>query len=177
MFVLSPDLVVLHALPGFWHPEDLVDELQLAKRVARLWEDGNKNRETKEKMFRRMHRRHVYTSTTDTYARSTWQHFDAHTERNRAQRERRDTVLRNSDGTMAVANGQLRLKPLNVLVHERMAKRPFQKFDEFDIESFVDYGKLHYDNNRFEKSRKQFAGQKTLMKKRRRAAKRAAKRS
>ena len=31
MFVLSSDGVVLHCLPGFWHPEDLAHELRFAR--------------------------------------------------------------------------------------------------------------------------------------------------
>lgn len=174
IFVLSDDLVVLHALPGFWHPDDLARELRFAKQIALLWDDQTKSRETKERMYRRMHRREVYTQSAETYARSRWQHFDAHTERHRGRTQSRDTFLRNSDGTRVEVNGVWQMKPINVLVHERMAKRPFKSWDEFDLEEFVDYGKLHYDNNRgVDRKGKKFAGQTKLMKKREREQRRS----
>ena len=76
LFVIAPDETVLHALPGFWHPEDLARELQFAKVIAKLWADDTKARETKERMYVRMHRREVYQQSPETYARSTWQSFD-----------------------------------------------------------------------------------------------------
>jgi hypothetical protein len=33
------------------------------------------------------------------------------------------------------------------VVHERMAKRPFVPYDQFDMEMFSDYGKLRYDKH------------------------------
>ena len=82
-------------------------------------------------------------------------------------------MLRNDDGTPVVAGGRFRLKPLNVLVHERMARRPFVAWTDFDIESFVDYGRYFYDLNMFQDDkRKKFAGQTALKKKRERAERR-----
>lgn len=171
LVVMTPDLVVLHALPGFWHPEDLARELRFAQQIDLLWGDQGKSRETKERMFKRMHRREVYTQSAETYARSTWQGFDARVEQSRLRTEYRDTVLRDQGGAPVLGdNGMPRMKPINVLVHERMAARPFKTWSEFDIEEFVDYGKLHYDNNRFEKSRREFAGQDALRRKRARNA-------
>ncbi|MCA8941782.1 MAG: hypothetical protein KDB80_04415 [Planctomycetes bacterium] len=171
IFVLSPDLVVLHALPGFWHPDDLARELRFAKRIAKLWEDQGKSVETKTRMYRRMHRREVYTQSPETYARSTWQNFDAHFERHRGQSERRDTFLRDANGEpVTEANGTWRMKPINVLVHERMSRRPFVAWDDFDLDAFVDYGTLHYDNNRgVDRRHREFRGQERLKKQRERA--------
>ena len=39
------------------------------------------------------------------------------------------------------------LQALNVLTHERMAQRPFLKFEDFDFARFIDYGRKFYDNN------------------------------
>lgn len=171
IFVLAPDRTVLHALPGFWHPEDLARELRFAKLVAMLWADRTKTRETKERMLARMHRREVYQQPPETYARSSWQSFDEHAEQRRLSSEIRDTALRNDDGTPFVENGRFRLKPLNVLVHERMARRPFVPWDEFDVESFVDYGRYFYDIN-FADEGRTFAGQAALQRKRERAERR-----
>ena len=142
IFVLSSDLVVLHALPGFWHPEDLARELRFALVVARLWADLDRSRDQKERMYRRLHSAEVARQTDLTLARSRWQPFDVTEERERLGREPRDTFL-------VAEDGRTEPKPINLLVHERMSMRPFLSFEDFDIESFVDYGRKFYDNNRF----------------------------
>src|SRR5687767_15719283 len=52
IFVLSPDLVVLHALPGFWHPEDFAQELRFAEALAAVWADSTLTRAQKDRLFR-----------------------------------------------------------------------------------------------------------------------------
>ena len=146
--MLSPDLVVLHALPGFWHPEDLARELRLAQVLAKLWQDDTKTRAQKDAMFARLQRGALRSHPPVTFARSAWQSFDVHTEVVRASIAPRDTLLLAQDGTIAYsANGRPKMKPINVLVHERMAERPFVPFDEFDVAAFIDYGREFYDNN------------------------------
>jgi len=141
LFVLAPDGTVLHALPGFWHPEDLARELRFAKVAARLWEDDTRTRAQKDRMLVRLHLAEIRRQSPETYARSGWQDFDERTERARAQREARDTVLTNALGEI------IGMKPLNVLAHERVLQQPFVPFTEFDIGRFVDYGTLYYDLN------------------------------
>jgi hypothetical protein len=183
IFILSSDKVVLHALPGFWAPQDLARELQFAKVLHRLWVDDSRTLAEKQDMYRRLQTLEPRNHPVETFARSAWQSFDVHHERGR--QGERDTVLDvvvplmsgNLAGTLRDATamnlqpGQAVMKPLNVLVHERMAARPFVPFDQFDIEQFVDYGRMHYDLNRRHGKGKTFAGQGFLMKKRRIAAK------
>lgn len=140
LFVLSPDLVVLHALPGFWHPDDLAAELDFALVIDRLWQDQGRDRGEKEEMFAKLHRIELRQQSEMTTARSEWQSFDRSRELRRAKKEQRDTVY-------VADNGRLEVKPLNVLMRERMMARPFMPLAEFDIDTFVDYGKKHYDNN------------------------------
>ena len=141
IFVLSPDLVVLHALPGFWHPDDLARELRLGLVLSRLWADQGRTRGEKDNMFARLHAAELARQTDLTTARSAWQHFDASAERRRPDRGSRDTFLVADDG-------RTEPKPINWLVHERMALRPFVPFEDFDVESYVDYGREFYDNNK-----------------------------
>ncbi|MEM7203054.1 MAG: hypothetical protein AAF628_22530 [Planctomycetota bacterium] len=141
LLVLAPDLTVLHALPGFWHPEDLQHELRFALMVDRLWRDEGRSRDAKEAMYRRLLDRHARRSPALTTARSAWQHFDQRHEFRLAKTEPRDTVLRGDDGSV-------RMKPLNQLCYERLASRPLRALDAFGLAGFVDYGLRHYDNNR-----------------------------
>lgn len=167
MFILSPDLVVLHALPGFWHPDDLARELRFAKVLGRLWEDDQRPREEKDDMFRRLQLAELRRQPAETFARSTWQGFDARVENQKLEQDpTRDTFLFDRFGNPLLgAYQQPQMKPINMLVHERMAERPFVAYEDFDIEEFIDYGKLHYDNNHMDNG-KQFPGQMTLMGKR-----------
>ncbi len=139
MFVLSRGGVVVHCLPGFWHPDDLVTELQHAKLLHRLWID-DRQKSGKKKMFARMQLSAIRSHSDLMTARSGWQGFDAANERERLKHGPRDTFY--------MVNGKPKgMKPLNVLIHERMAKRPFVSFKKFDTEEFIDYGRPYYDNN------------------------------
>jgi len=184
IFVLSPDKVVLHALPGFWAPEDLARELRFAKVLYRLWQDDDRTLAEKRDMCRRLQTLEPRNHPVEMYARSAWQGFDAAAEG--SKRGQRDTIL--SVQTPALSGnlaGALRrlsmragaragkvMKPLNLLVHERMAARPFVPFDDFDIEEFVDYGRLSYDLNARHGKGVRFSGQAALKKKRRIVARR-----
>ena len=164
LFVLSPDRVVLHALPGFWHPDDLESELHFALTVDRLWRDSTRSRDDKDAMFARLHRLEAKRQSELTTARSKWQSFDERTELRRISKSGpRDTVEYDEQGNP-------RVKPLNVLMRERMSQLPFVPFAEFDITSFVDYGRKHYDNNQGHDNGKRFTTLERLMAKRQRDA-------
>ena len=70
--VLAADGTVLHVLPGFWHAEDLVDELEFALTLHQLYLDPNRSREGKEQMFAAMHRARLRHLSDATRARSRW---------------------------------------------------------------------------------------------------------
>jgi hypothetical protein len=149
IFVLSPDLTVLHALPGFWHPEDLAQELRFAEVLNRLWQDKSRNRAQKNEMFSRLQLAEYKNHSVATTLRSSWQGFDAKNEQQRREGgKQRDTFLTSADGAVRERRGRPVMKPINQLVHERMAQRPFVKFEDFDIAQFADYGRILYDNNR-----------------------------
>ena len=143
MYMLSPDGVVLHCLPGFWHPEDLAHELRLGRELYRLWKD-KRTKQDKRAMFERLQRVSMRSQSAGMRARSGWQGFDSQNERQRLVMlepgQQRDTFYY-QDGKPE------RLKPLSVVVHERMIERPFLRIDKFDTEAFIDYGRPYYDNN------------------------------
>lgn len=150
IFVLSPDAVVLHALPGFWHPEDLARELDLAKRLYDVWRDERLSLAAKKAKFTRMQLAAAKNQSITTLARSRWQGFDAREEQMRlAKGVARDTLARKSNGKLDKdRHGHPRMKPTIVVAHERMAARPFVPFARFDTARFADYGRIYYDNNR-----------------------------
>ena len=140
LIVMAPDETVLHVLPGFWHPEDLAAELRLGLEIHRLYLDDGISPASKKAMFAALHRSHLRRHLDESSARNGWQGFDQHAEYERMRSEERDTFGIDE-------NGEPELKPIMQIVHERMMARPFEKLADFDMESFVDYGRAYYDNN------------------------------
>lgn len=92
VLMLSPDGIVLHALPGFWHPEDLAREMAFAHELWALWK-SDLTRDAKDAKFAEMQIAAWKTHPTATTMRSRWQGFDAANERDRlACGIERDTV-------------------------------------------------------------------------------------
>jgi hypothetical protein len=144
--VLAADETVLHVLPGFWHPEDLVEELRLARELHALHLDASKQADVKQRLCAAMHQAHARRHGTAAMPRSDWQSFDRAHELQRAQWQLANEVTLR-DTVVQDAVGDLSLKTIPEIVHERLAAQPFRRFDEFDMNAFVDYGRAHYDNN------------------------------
>lgn len=144
IMVMSPGGVVLHALPGFWHPDDLATELEFSKTLHRLWSDPKRSKADKKRMASMMQLAALRTHSKAMFERSKWQGFDIQKEMEwQSNGVERDTFATDDQGNPTVA-----MKPLNVLVHERMAQRPFLTYWRFDVAEFADYGLDFYDNNR-----------------------------
>ena len=146
MLVLAPDETVLLALPGFWHAADLLPELRLGLELHRLYGDDRIDDKRRLQLFGALHRAHLAQHGAAAALRGDWQDFDEHHETWRAQDGPRDTVD-------SVVDGQMKLKPIPQLVHERLLARPFLPLREFGLEAFVDYGRPFYDNNWGDKGR------------------------
>jgi hypothetical protein len=145
LLVLATDTTIVHALPGFWHPQELAAELRLALDLHRLHHDDRRSPSARLAMFRALHESAARDEAT---TRDGWQSFDRSTELMRASEQPRDTVLCDAAGKPALGtNGQMQLKPIRRLVHDRLLAQPFPRLAEFDLEAFVDYGRAYYDNN------------------------------
>lgn len=146
--VMAADRTVLHVLPGFWHPEDLRAELDFARTLFHLWLSDDHTHDEKLALFTAMHRARVRSMPAATIARSGWQDFDRWEELQRSHREQRDTLAFDDAGEVALDHDhQPAMKPICLLLHERMASQPFAKLGVFDMEHYVDYGRAFYDNN------------------------------
>lgn len=139
ILVLAADETVVHALPGFWHAEDLCNELRLGLELHRLYCDDERPVEQKQVMLSVMHRAFLRHHGEQEALRGDWQGFDRNHELDRSTREPRDTVTE--------VAGKRELKSIPQIVHERMIARSFRKLRDFDMEQFVDYGRPYYDNN------------------------------
>ncbi|MCK5944941.1 MAG: hypothetical protein KAI24_23335 [Planctomycetes bacterium] len=144
--VLAHDETVLHAMPGFWHASDLIKELTLALEIDRLYGDESVDTGRKQQMFGMLHKSFLRHHGDELERRGQWQGFDRWHEIQRVQTEERDTFFKND-------KGEYELKSVPQVVHDRMIARPFQKLDEFDLETFVDYGRPFYDNNHHDRGK------------------------
>lgn len=158
LVIMTADKVVLHVLPGFWHPEDLVAELRFARQLFGLWQDDKRTPAQKQSMFELLHRAFVERLSPATIARSDWQGFDRAAEAMRLQQGTRDTCVTDSYGRPRKnEHGAPELKPICTLLHERMLAQPFRTQAQFDMDAFVDYGRAFYDNNEGLDQGKRFA--------------------
>jgi hypothetical protein len=140
IFILAQDGTVLTCLPGYWHPEDLAHEIELAKKLNGVWTDASLTLKQKERKFAELHLGHIDEHSRHMVRRSQMQGFDKKFE----QKERlmaSDTILSTSGGK----GGMPVFKTTDVILHERIARQPFRKYQDFDVVAFSDYGRAKYD--------------------------------
>jgi len=155
-FLLSADGTVLHCLPGYWAPQDLVREIEFAGRMDDLWKNPQYSITQKRQMYSNMQLAHIQEHPHVMTARSKMQGFDMkHEAKNRPYTS--DTILNpqlavqllsmdKTDKTIAM-DVKNAFKTTDRLMHERMAARPFLPYSNFDVAAYVDYGRPKYDKN------------------------------
>jgi hypothetical protein len=150
LFILSADGTVLTCLPGFWGPQDLVGELQLAEDLNRVWLDPNLSRTQKDNLFRNLQLRHISQHSPQMVSRSQMQGFDKKYEVQHRLRYSDAIADRNLAAEDLQPGGHApdsAFKTTDVIMHERMANQPFVPYDQFNIASFIEYGRPNYDKN------------------------------
>ena len=151
IFFLSADGTVLSVLPGYWHAEDIYPEMQLAYELNKVWLDKKLSRAQKNQMFYNMQLAHIEQHSPGMVRRSRMQGFDMQYEA--AHRlDTSDTIADRQLAYEAMSEGKRMpppqaFKTTDEIMHERMAVRPFQPYEQFDVASFADYGKPKYDKN------------------------------
>lgn len=155
LFVLAADGTVLHCLPGYWSPHDLVHELEFAGRMNQLWQDTTISQSEKARMFSQLHLAHNREHSAGMVRRSHMQGFDQEYEaKNRLHQS--DTIKDAKAITAAYEDGAMHaparaFKTTDEIMHERMAKRAFVPYERFDVAAFCDYGRPFYDKNEDER--------------------------
>jgi len=143
MFILSSDGTVLHCLPGYWAPLDLVQEIRFALNLDKTWKNDQLSRTSKDRLFKQANLAAVRMVPKDMLERSHLQSFDAKHEEAKAHS---DFKYKAGDYHPAIHLAKHNnLKTTVQVVHERMAQRPYVAYEEFDVEKFSDYGKMRYD--------------------------------
>lgn len=147
LFMLAPDGTVLHCLPGYWAPQDLLREMDLADNLLQVWRDDSLSLEQKQIRFVQLQMEHIGQHPLGEGRRSRMQGFDKKFEARR-RLDTSDTILVRDEAAGATGPGPVSptaFKTTDVLVHERMAKRPFLPYNAFDVAVFSDYGRPKYD--------------------------------
>lgn len=147
VFILAADGTVLTCLPGYWHAQDLANEFGLAEQLNQIWIDPNLSRAEKDAKFRELQLAHLNEHTKAERHRSRMQGFDiqyeiAHRLYNTDVFYDPHAIDPNSKKAPPRA-----VKTTDVIMHERMAQRPFIAYDDFDVAKFSDYGKPFYDKH------------------------------
>ncbi len=150
MFILSSDGTVLECLPGFWCATDLFTEMRFANKLNKIWLDPSLNSTQKDELFKQMNLEHIVEHPPGMVRRSHMQGFDE-----KYEAEHRLTTSDAIADPALISQQMLEpggpglpqeaFKTTDVLMHERMAARPFVPFDHFDVASFVEYGRPRYD--------------------------------
>lgn len=158
LFMLAADGTVLHCLPGYWEADDLIAELKLAEKLNMVWQDSSITPEQKKAMFKKMQLEHLANHSAETKERSHLQGFDAlyiaHNQNNLSDCVKDSTLLASVPGA-AQTKGNKKEEGLHIpaeafkttdeIMHERMAKRAFMSYENFDTAAFTNYGTNFYD--------------------------------
>ena len=147
MFILASDGTVLTCLPGYWAPQDLVTEVKFAGKLNDVWRDPHLSRTQKDQMFRQMHLAHIKEHSPQMVSRSHMQGFDMLYE---AENKPMSDTIKSPDLIAAAEAKGMHAPPqafrtTDEIMHERMARRPFESIDHFDVAAYADYGKWKYD--------------------------------
>jgi hypothetical protein len=146
MFIITPDGIVLHCLPGYWHSQDLADELRFAEQLNDVWNDQSLTREEKDRAFAQMQLRHIASHSPAERNRSRLQGFDVKFEAEH-KLGRTDVFYNPSAIDPRGSIPPAQVKTADVIMHERMAVRPFEEYKRFDVAAYSDYGKNVYDKH------------------------------
>ena len=136
MIIISPDGYVLHVLPGYWNPDALRHELDFSLELVEIAAKDLPHDE-KSDAFLLAHLNHAAKHAELMVKDSTLQGFDKHREEQRPD---------GSDFRRRGGEGEA-VRTVDQVMHERMARRPFLRIEEFDLAKVVDYGTRFYDKH------------------------------
>jgi hypothetical protein len=122
--------------------------MELAEQLNTVWTNPRLTRAQKDQAFRQMHLAHIEEHSPAMVRRSHMQGFDQKYEAEH-RLNHSDTIRNRNVVAMALDSGaklpQNAFKTTDEIFHERMARRPFESYEHFDVAAFADYGKPKYD--------------------------------
>lgn len=141
--MLAPDGTVLHCLPGYWRSDDLARELDFSKRLYKVYMDQEMTAADKNILFAKMQLAHIREHPKDERERSHLQGFDLHYEKEKNPGG--DVFYQRAINPATGEIPDRAVKTTDIIMHERMAQRPFLPYEDFDVAAFSKYGKPMYD--------------------------------
>jgi hypothetical protein len=150
LFFMTADGTILNVLPGYWHSQDLVPEMNLAAKLNQVWNDQHLSTTQKNQMFTQMTLAHIQEHPKGMVRRSRMQSFDMKYEAQH-RLNTSDTIANRQLAAYAVqSNGMMppaAFKTTDQIMHERLAYHPFEQYNSFNVAAFADYGKPKYDKH------------------------------
>jgi len=146
IFVLDPDGVVLSCLPGYWAPKDLVSELQFAQKMYEVDTNPELNVDQKKRVYQMLQIQRSRQDINGMHARSHLQGFDLSYE---AQHNPGSDFFYNGNAIdpKSGSTPPNNVKTVDVVMHERMARRPLIAYKDYDVAAYASYGKTMYDKH------------------------------
>jgi hypothetical protein len=151
LFFMTADGTILNVLPGYWHSQDLVPEMNLAAKLNQVWNDPKLSRTQKDQIFTQMQLAHIQQHPQGMVRRSRMQSFDMKYEAQH-RLNTSDTIANRQLAAYAVETnnwkaGMQAFKTTDEIMHERLARHPFEQYSSFNVAAFADYGKPKYDKH------------------------------
>jgi len=134
MVFLTSDGRVLHCLPGFWNAQYLLQEMDLAVQLGKLYYKRGLSSAERNREYLDLHLRHALDHSVALRYASQHQGFDKMNLEKRALSD-----FHRKKGFVTAG-----LKTPDQVLHERLAERPFLPFESFDVKRFVDMGRKQY---------------------------------
>ncbi len=145
IFVLAADGTILTCLPGYWHAQDLEQELALARQLNAVWTNADLSLTDKKAQFTKMQLAHIVEHDRGMASRSHMQGFDLKYE---AKKPASDFFYNPRAVNPTTSDTPARnVKTVDIVMHERMASHPFEPYERFDVAQYSDYGKPTYDKH------------------------------
>lgn len=140
LFVLAPDGTVLTCLPGYWSAPDLACELALAKDLYRVWKKSDLTIDEKRAQFASLHLAHISTHSQAMKNRSHLSEADLQFEGRKLENSDffyQQRAVNPSTGKTPLRN----VKTVDFVMHERLSRRPFEPYQDFDVAAYADFGR------------------------------------
>ena len=134
MVFMTSEGRVLHVLPGFWNPRHLVEEMDLAADLGKLYYQKGISAAERNAKYLDLHLRHALDHSAELRGKSYHQGFD---KMNLEKREESD--FHRKEGFISYG-----LKTPDQVIHERLAERPFTPWASFDVRKAIDMGQRQY---------------------------------
>jgi len=151
LFFMEADGTILNVLPGYWHSQDLVPEMNLAAQLHQVYTNKDLSETQKNQLFTQMQLAHIKEHSPQMTRRSKMQGFDMQYEAQH-RLNTSDTIADRQLAAYSMESGAKMpppqaFKTTDRIMHERMARHPFEQYSHFDVAAFADYGKTKYDKH------------------------------